>query len=379
MKNKIKILLGSLATVGLVGAITPLLVSCGTSGNPRVEVKTKSFDVVQKSKKRTINEPTELMVYDANKNENANQQLQEIRNNLSPRELQADFNRVLIDFYECYEQETGKSEIEIDNIQVIKKNDNGSFTLKVTYELEIDTLESNKRDLEVKKTKEIEWTPKFVFLTEKDEAAIKKQVISYNGEQNGMDLSDLKELFFGEKEDDPLEDDFDDYGIFDRLRMINKQNDGYGSMVAYELSVADIFDKLGVTRQKPTITKDTKFRIPSISLNGGSLVLVPNIKPRIGSDFKEFKTSELDTMFAEDKRIITDSDIKKELKKLFVKPIDDEALKIQEIKYFRATIDEHGIKEYKVHIIYQNTINEETYYSCDILFITPSDQQLPNA
>lgn len=223
-------------------------------------------------------------VYSAAFNKDAQDKLAGFAKDLSAKDLQRDFSRVLTDFYEAYEdKKPGGSEVEIEEIIVKGKNDDGSFNLSVQYEIDND-----RRDIGDKKPwAPVKWTPKFTVLTSADIDAIKAQISSFGNHDNnnGIDLEDLKEIFLGEKD----ADDLDDIGIFDQIKFLNKESDGLASVVAYELSISDIYDQLPVAKSRAggnEVTKNTTFKIPSISLNNGdnSVALVPNEKPNVNID-----------------------------------------------------------------------------------------------
>ncbi len=310
-----------------VGSAAALALGLGlglglSSSNYGWNVRTIEFNVQNAARTYANNHTTN--VYAANYNVNAQEEVQRLQQGLTVGDLQYDFNRVLTDFYEAYEYEKGSTEVEIEHIKVLRKNDDGSFQLKVTYEVETDTYNINPRDKELIKSKEIKWTPTLVTLTKEDIVNITRDISGFkDNEQNGMDLEDIKELFLGEKDDDKDFDDFDDddIGIFDKLGKINKDYNNQASIVAYSLSVADIFDQLkpysGMYLLKNKITdrvvdKNTQFKIPSLSLNGdGSVVLVPNEAPSFkftsilsGADFTKVFSTDRDLTMATDAETI---------------------------------------------------------------------------
>lgn len=218
-------------------------------------------------------------VYDPVHNKDAQDKLNELAKNLSTKDLQRDFRMVLTDFYEAYEDKSGSYETEIDEIIVKDKNNDGSFNLKVKYEIEND-----RTGKDIEKWDTIKWTPKFTVLTKPDIEQIKNQISAFGNHDNnnGIDLEELKEIFLGERD----ADDIDDIGIFDQIKLINKDYDGLAGIVSYEISISDIYDQINKTKTRTNgndVTKDSKFRIPSISLNKGdsSVALVPNQKPSV--------------------------------------------------------------------------------------------------
>ncbi len=225
-----------------------------------------------------------VSVFDPRFNKDAQNKLQDLSKDLSKKDLQRDFDRVLTDFYEAYEDESsGNSEVEIEDIKVKSKNDDGSFNLTVEYEIEDD-----KNDIEETKYHDIKWTPKFTVLSKADIESIKAQITGFGKhESNGVDLKDIKEIFLGDDD----KDDEDDDGIFDRVAKLNKEYNGFAGMVAYDLSISDIFDQLPKpkTRAASEVTKDTHFRIPSLSLNNGqsAVALTPDKQPNVNIDLSK--------------------------------------------------------------------------------------------
>ncbi len=217
-------------------------------------------------------------VFDPRYNKDAQDKLQDLSKDLSKKDLQRDFDRVLTDFYEAYEDESsGNSEVEIEDIDVKSKNNDGSFELSVKYEIE-----DEKTDEDETKWSTITWTPKFTVLTQSDVEEIRQQIGTFgNHESNGVDLEDIKEIFLGDDD----KDDPDDDGIFDRVKKLNNEYNGFAGLVAYDLSISDIFDKLDIKKSRAgeQVDKNTHFRIPSLSLNNGksAVALVPDKEPNV--------------------------------------------------------------------------------------------------
>lgn len=273
------------------------VVSCSNSNlNANYNVKTFKTQV-QRIKKETssnIDLPTNVNIYDANYNPDALQQLEEIRQKITVTQLDYDFSRVLQDFYESYEKETPLYEIEIEKIKVVSKNEDGSFQLRVTYQIEIE----NKRDNDEEEliTKEIRWKPNFVLISKPEIEEIRKKLagLPNNDTETGVDLEDIKEIFLGEKD----EDDIDDIGIFDKIAKLNKEYDDLVYLLAYEVSISDIYDQLGLpTKNLKTIDKNTKFHVPSLSLNASSTIFLPDRKPKFDMTPKSLTKSEIENIF----------------------------------------------------------------------------------
>ncbi len=296
MKKRNKIFSSLLATglgVTAIAASLPMLTSCSAGGNKITQV---TYNVKTTTKTFTngigANVAHDTIQYPAETNPNAQAEVQNFNKNLSVGTLQYDFKRVLTDFYEIYEVETGNIEMEIENITVKSKNSDGSFQLIVEYELEVDTYANQPRDKESIQRKEIKWTPKLTTMDYNEICQITNTLRTFGDKdnKNNIDLEDLKEIFLGDTDDmDDWDFDNDDIGIFDRVGAIGKTKDNQSSIVAYELKLADIFDQLtnsGKTYAIRTrasgdaINKNTVFKIPSLALNNdGSVVLVPNETP----------------------------------------------------------------------------------------------------
>lgn len=88
-----------------------------------------------------------------------------------------------------------------------------------------------------------------------------------------IDLSDLKEFFLGEKDDD----DNDDIGIFDKIAQLNNKDskNKMGGLVGYQIKLNDIFKHLTTNGTKTNnIKADMDFFVPSIELQNA--FLTPN-------------------------------------------------------------------------------------------------------
>jgi hypothetical protein len=122
----------------------------------------------------------------------------------------------------------------------------------------------------------------------------------------GIDLSDLKEYFLGENDDDQ---DFDDLGVFDRIRALNKKDNlnNMGGLMGYELKLSDIFSQIA---PKAVIDKDTSFFAPSASL--GNTFVYPSTtgKLQYNLDIDKLATIDMATITA----MTTPADLGKILK-----------------------------------------------------------------
>ena len=328
-KWRTSLLTGGLGLATVLVAV-PTLTAC-SSGAVGHKVTTMKYNVVTKTKTARVGDTTPAhptKVFPASINTDAQEQVANFTQTLSVGNLQYDFNRALTDFFDVYEAELKNGiEIEIDNIKVMSRNNDQSFKLKVSYEVEKDR--SLRDSDEVMKSTELDWTPKFTTMTYDDIAQLTQTMRGYrNSEnQNGIDIKDLKELFLGEKDDDDFDfdDDDDDIGIFDKLGAINKDYANQSSIVAYELTLAQIFDpivkaegssqayRLAAKASSESITKDTPFQIPSLSLNSnGAVVLVPNEAPSFkftsilsGPDFDAiFNSSKTTLNFQDDGELL---------------------------------------------------------------------------
>ncbi|WP_022935696.1 hypothetical protein ACJA28_00270 [Mesomycoplasma moatsii] len=324
MKNKILMF----STLGVL-SVAPVfaIVSCGSNTKNRVGTYEEKFNVevnYTNGLTKSGELPSKVNVYQAEANKNALDRVEIIKKNLTVKQLQFDFDIVLQDFYEAYEAETSLYEIEIESIKVADKNDDGSFNLDVKYEIEAN----DKRDKEQILTKTIKWTPTMKLISKDDIEKIKNDIVKLSEKNNsGFDIKDIKELFLGEKDDN----DIDDIGIFDKIALINKDYNGLAYLLAYEISIDDIFSQLSPSRKG--ITTKTKFLVPSLSLNSNATVFVPGSQPEMDYSQKSLSTSELNVIFGTEStpKIITSSDSNQQifvdtLNKLFTKTYTIEEL-----------------------------------------------------
>ncbi|MGL5520114.1 MAG: Vmc-like lipoprotein signal peptide domain-containing protein [Metamycoplasmataceae bacterium] len=259
-----KILLG-ITSLSLIGLSIPLIATSCSTEAPTFgsNLKTSSFTSIVKQNSKA---GEEVNIVDANININAEKMLKEgffSKQNFTVDDLQNDFTKVLTDFYEVYELETGNTEIELQSIKVDSEvaanttNGNRQFKIIVSYTVETD-------DQEQVKTKDITWELKPSFINTNEIKGIKDSILGANTANPNIDLKDLKEFFLGEKE----ADEDDDIGVFDKVSALNKQENlnNSGVLVGYGITLNDIWKHLtGPTRQ--TITPDTVFVVPSISVN----------------------------------------------------------------------------------------------------------------
>ncbi len=302
-----KLLLG-LGTVSLAILPVAAMVSCSATG-PSRDLSPQKFvtNVTTKGSKAI-----EQNVIDPAFNSNAQEILINKINSLTKDMLQMDFDFILTDFYDTYEFENNFAEIELidKGIEVLSIEGTADLAgttrtakLKVSYELE---LESNQRDDSKVLTKEIDWVIRPVFSSEAEIAKITKLIDGSTTSTEGIDLSDLKEYFLGENDDDQ---DFDDLGVFDRIRALNKKDNlnNMGGLMGYELKLSDIFSQIA---PKAVIDKDTSFFAPSASL--GNTFVYPSTtgKLQYNLDIDKLATIDMATITA----MTTPADLGKILK-----------------------------------------------------------------
>lgn len=226
---------------------------------------------------------------DPNFNSNANAKLFEKFDNLTNENLQYDFNRILTDFYEVYELDNGILEVEIDRVVVKslsapKADHTRTAELSVTYDIE-----TNHRDRDQKITVDKSFTVKPSYITS-DEIIGLTETLNYQpGSNHNIDLSDLREIFFGEHD----ADDFDDLGIFDQIAKLNKENNntaGVGTgLMSYEVKLSDL-------AYNPTrVGLDTQFKIPSLSIN---TYAIPSQSIGMSLNYNQFKNIKKDAFIA---------------------------------------------------------------------------------
>ncbi|MGL5592141.1 MAG: hypothetical protein ACRDCJ_02150 [Metamycoplasmataceae bacterium] len=254
--------------LGLGGAslaIIPIaaMVSCSSTTpdtqTPNPNLNERQYDVKQQ-KGLTREATTHENVLDPKLNRNATAIVDQLFNGLTVAGLQRDFDLILTDFYEIYEFENNLVEIELERIKVKSISKNGG---NIVAKLDV-TYESESNDNEQMLTKEINWTVRPTVSSWAEIQQIKTLIKDASTNDSGIDISDLKEYFLGENDNDM---DFDDYGVFDRIAKLNNDKDlnNLGGLVGYELKLSDIFDQLLPGQRN--VTMDTTFFAPSASLN----------------------------------------------------------------------------------------------------------------
>ncbi len=263
-----KLLLG-LGTLSIVALPILTVTSCGQTKTGQT-LNAKEFQVKQSitGSKVAIQDQEQEMVIDPAFNTNAQEILKNKINTLTVEMLQKDFDLILTDFYDIYEFEKGNTEIELIDrgIKVLSigavdpKTGFRTAKLKVSYEIEIEKRDDDSEDIKVK---EIDWVIKPVISSQVQIDQITKMINTASTNEGGIDISDLKEYFLGEKDDD---NDFDDLGVFDRINALNseKKLNNLGGLIGYELKLSDIFNQIA---PKKNVTMDTVFFAPSASLD----------------------------------------------------------------------------------------------------------------
>ncbi|MDK2819614.1 MAG: hypothetical protein KFW07_02135 [Mycoplasmataceae bacterium] len=253
----------------LTTAILPVsaLISCSSSSTASNNLNAKKYQTKQLASTKS---GMELNVLDPAFNNNAQEILQGLLQKLTTADLQKDFDFLLTDFYDVYEFENNETEIELVDrgIKVISilpdKNANGNRVakLEVKYKKETEV----KGDIEEILTKEMDWEIKPAIISHSQIDEIKAMILGATTNNEGIDLSDLKEYFLGEKDDDM---DFDDFGVFDRINKLNKDLnlDNLGGLVGYQLSLNDIFGNLIPAPKAGAVDLNTTFFAPSTALN----------------------------------------------------------------------------------------------------------------
>ncbi|MGL4647262.1 MAG: hypothetical protein ACRCVI_00865 [Mycoplasmoidaceae bacterium] len=294
-KIRIKKLLIGLSVIAITGVSVGTMVSCSGSTAARGSIIEKKFGASQRlnlglTKNPVIpGIPTTANLYDAKFNANAIKIINDYQNQITVASLQKDFNEVLTEFYEIYEVETEETEIELSKIVVKSLNtQTKAFTLEVEYEVENET---DSRE-EVKKKLDILWTPNMTAISKADIESLKTAILGYSSTDTNVDIEDLRELFLGEKDDD----DDDDIGIFDRIARINKSYKDMAQMIAYNLTLKDVFGPI-IEHEKPksdldgavarmkragtVVDLNTNFKVPSLVLNSQPTALIPDVQPKI--------------------------------------------------------------------------------------------------
>ena len=272
-KKVVKCLLPGLAVVGLATALPLTLTSCSNTS----EMGVKKFDAkVQQestnSKSLTRNNIAKVstsaeVVYatQPNNNYNAIRMGTEIFKNISQSNLQKDFDKSITLLYDAYEYENEsisswkiknsstilrdeeiEVEADIEDIKVIGKDESDptglTWKVEVTYEVEYDydyysTKDRDDDDKYVKQIRKFTIKPDFASnQTIESLRTILSKDYSDN-EGNNIEVDELREFYFGDNEID----DYDDIGVFDRLKLFRKNyqaNDG--SILGYKINLTDL-------------------------------------------------------------------------------------------------------------------------------------------
>ena len=286
-----KLLLG-LGTVSLAILPVAAMVSCSSSSSPKLTEQefdvTVKKEVVVKGQKVVLEEN----VIDPAFNMNAQEILNSKINSLTTSMLQKDFDLILTDFYDIYEFENNEIEIEIldKGITVLSigaPDTNGVRTAKLSVKFELET---DTKDTETIQTKKIDWVIRPIISSQAQINEITEMIKQATTNSNGLDISELKEYFLGENDDD---NDFDDLGIFDKINYLNnsKKLNNIGGLIGYELKLSDIYSKLVPSVPKAVIGMDTVFFAPSAALE--NTFVYPSSTGKLQY---EFNTDELKTI-----------------------------------------------------------------------------------
>ena len=261
-----KLLLG-LGTISLAILPVAAMVSCSTSDSNGSKLNSQEFNTtVATTTKAGV--ATQQNVIDPAFNTNAQEILLTKINSLTVEMLQHDFDKILTDFYDVYEFENSDIEIELmeKGIKVLSISTATATTprvakLRVSYEMETEQKDGTESIL----TKDIDWTIKAAISSQAQIDEITEMIKKASTNTGGIDLSDLKEYFLGENDDDM---DFDDLGVFDRIKALNRDKslNNLGGLIGYELTLNDIFSQL-VPGLKTVVDMNTIFFAPSASLD----------------------------------------------------------------------------------------------------------------
>lgn len=287
MNKKTKILLSTLGVGASIGVIAPIVTSCSTS-NSNLDMKVETFSAIQSKNTRDVLTGEITYVADPNLNSQAQAKAQQIFNKITYQQLQKDFDfsiTRLFDAYE-YEQETSVVEVESDirSIKVLEVSPTPTgieAIVEVTYKVETEADNEHndyKRDSDekvtyVKQCRKIQLDK--IFCSEQEIQSMKSLFdgeIDLPGFQNNLDLEELGEFYFGEKDDD----DLDDIGIFDLLRKFKRDHSDLGSMLGYNVDLLSLtpiitngviksIPKEKAVGKDPSVTKTVKFFAPSFS------------------------------------------------------------------------------------------------------------------
>lgn len=250
MNKKVKwgLIFGTgLLAAGSIAGISMSLTSCADSNKSNgIDLKTKTFNPLAQNTTSTYaanGQNNESLVYssDPTCNPNAIKQANNLLANISQSDLQKDFNMSITKLYDAYELENeghnSELEAEIQNITVVGKDSTqpNTWILKVDYDVE---QEVNDKESEGIVTQYRKFTLDYAFASQEKIQQLKKLFApAQNGEVtqggNSVDLSDLYEFYFGEKD----ADDIDDIGIFDKLALYQQKYNKSGNLWGYNVDL----------------------------------------------------------------------------------------------------------------------------------------------
>lgn len=252
MNKKVKwgLIFGTgLLAAGSVVGISTALTSCSNDNNSNgINLQTETFNPLATTSTSTYaangnSENNEGLVYssDPTCNPNAIAKANSLLNNISKSDLQKDFNMSITKLYDAYELEndTGKNELEaeIQNITVVGKDNSepNTWILKVDYDVE---QEINDKESEGIVTQYRKFKLDYAFASQSKINQLKQLFApAHNGDvtsgNNTVDLSDLYEFYFGEKD----ADDLDDIGIFDKLALYKQKYNKSGNLWGYNIDL----------------------------------------------------------------------------------------------------------------------------------------------
>ncbi len=294
------------------------------SSDAGIKVNVVKFKAKQSSATTyTLNgRTTEVNAWSADVNKDALNKTLNFQNNLNVDELQYDFDKALTKFYAAMESKSSSGvETEIDHdmedgkrgIQVLEKNKDGSFKLKVRLEREYDDYSITPRDREQIEYVIINnWKPTFELMSKADILQLTQKLVKFNKDVHTggveIDLEDIAEIYLGDDYNEPWDKDSDDYfddddkGIFDQISSINKEYDNLAYLVSYKLDMNSFIQQLqnatpANSKANQAITTflqsraskaanvdlNTTFLLPSLALNG-AVALVPDAMPSFKFD-----------------------------------------------------------------------------------------------
>ncbi len=323
MTKKAKIWTGVGVGTGVVALGLGLGLGLGLKSSPSFDkVNVVTFNVKQSSTMYVAgNKPLEVNAWSADVNQNALEKTQQYEDGLTVSQLQYDFDRALTKFYAAMEKKENGLETEIEHdmedgergIQVIKKNADGSFELRVRLEKEYDRSLSARDREQIQFVTIKNWKPQFELMSKADILQLTQKLVTFNKDihtNNGIkiDLEDIAEIYLGDDWNEPWDKDYDNYfddddiGIFDQISSINKEYDNLAYLVSYKVDMNSFAEQLkaatpansSINRAISTFLQsrsvkannvdlNTTFLLPSLALNG-AIALVPNEKPSFTFD-----------------------------------------------------------------------------------------------